>query len=83
LGSYRWQKHCRGLYQTSPHDYEYAMDTLRHQKLMGHRSITTTERCAHVSRDNFAGAIALLKEFVTNSVTRQAEPASIIKLPRV
>jgi integrase len=43
------------------------------QKLMGHRSITTTERYAHVSRDNFAGAIALLSGFVTNSVTRRPE----------
>jgi integrase len=43
------------------------------QKLMGHRSITTTERYAHVSRDNFAVAIALLSGFVTNSVTRRPD----------
>jgi integrase len=45
------------------------------QKLMGHRSIMTTERYAHVSRDNFAGAIDLLSGFVTNSVTRPAQAA--------
>jgi hypothetical protein len=49
----------------------------RIQKLMGHRSITTTERYARVSRDNFASAIALLNGFVTDSVTRPGKMATV------
>jgi conjugative relaxase-like TrwC/TraI family protein len=38
------------------------------QKLMGHKSITTTERYAHLSRENFATAVRTLESFVIKSV---------------
>jgi hypothetical protein len=39
------------------------------QKLMGHKSITTTERYAHLSRENLAIAVRTLEAFGTKSVT--------------
>ena len=38
------------------------------QKLMGHKSITTTERYAHLSRENLATAVRTLEDSVINSV---------------
>ena len=44
------------------------------QKLMGHRSITTTERYAHLSRENLEEAVQRLGTLVTNPATGLPKP---------
>jgi integrase len=52
------------------------------QKLMGHKSITTTERYAHLSRENLASAVRILEGFVTKSVTRSHHAQESVIAPR-
>ena len=52
------------------------------QKMMGHKSITTTERYAHLSRENLAHAVRTLEGFVTNLVTSKPDLDDSVTRPR-
>ena len=52
------------------------------QKLMGHKSITTTERYAHLSRENLASAVRTLEGFVIKSVITQGGIEDSVTRPR-